>query len=208
MDDYYEPFPRVMLPRPAAVAGFFGANVDGVTRSLCGRTGVPWFSIAREVEHRAGQSISSLLASGGDQELRRLEREAVTAALRSRPAPLIALTESTLIDGVAREQLLAQADLIYLRATLRESWVRINRALERNPLRFSPWVAASCQSTQSAIVPGPEALELLFAERLPGYRAAPSVLDIDELDALGTADALSRLLGLGLTASGETTAAS
>lgn len=74
------PTPR--LPRSVALVGASGAGKSTVARHLAARLGAPYLDTDRMAERAGGLAVADIFARHGEAEFRRLERLAVTEALR------------------------------------------------------------------------------------------------------------------------------
>jgi shikimate kinase len=63
------------------LTGFMGAGKSSVGRALAARLTVPFVDLDEEIVARAGASIPTIFAAGGEPEFRRVEREALEALL-------------------------------------------------------------------------------------------------------------------------------
>ncbi len=188
MEGYYDPYPRVALERPLALTGFFGAQVEQVAHGLSARTGVPFLSLDRWMEHRVGQDLGRTYLERGECSTRDLEREALAHALAHRPMGIIALGDGALIDPESVDKVLGGATLVYLQCPLGELYRRIEKQMTDRPTRFFPFVTP--ENTR-----GPADLEWLFSQRLAGYRAAHHEIPIAGKHPLIVAGEVARLLG-------------
>lgn len=189
MEGYYDPYPQVALERPVALIGFFGAQVEQVAYQLSARTGVPFLSLDRWMEHRVGQHLGRTYLERGECSTRDLEREALAHALAHRPMGIIALGDGALIDPESVEKVLAGATLVYLQCPLGELYRRIEKQMADRPTRFFPFVTP--ENTR-----GPADLEWFFSQRLAGYRAAPLSVEIAHKHPLTVAGEVAQLLQL------------
>lgn len=76
------------------LSGFMGAGKTTVGRLLGERLGVPFRDLDAMIEERTGRTVRELFDSVGEPEFRRLEREALVAAVALDPA-VIALGGGT-----------------------------------------------------------------------------------------------------------------
>lgn len=150
---------------------------------LAQRLDRPFVDLDRAVEGRAGCSIRSLFAQGGEEAFRRLEAQTLRETLRLLPGAVIATGGGVVLRPENREAL-AGARVVYLDAPLEVLAGRV----EADP---------QSEASRPALVPGGGLVETraLHEERDPLYRAlAESVVDAaPELAAV--VDAVVEALG-------------
>lgn len=71
------------------LTGFMGSGKTTVGRLLSDRLELPFIDLDREIELRAGKSVKEIFEAGGEALFRRLEQEALAAAV-GRPEAVIA----------------------------------------------------------------------------------------------------------------------
>ena len=189
---YYDYGPQQPLQRPVVLSGFFGSHPEQVGHAVAALTGLPFLSLARLVEHRAGASLAKILAAGGRQRLAALEIASLREQLPCQPYALIAVAEGTVLQPGHLQAMAARARHLHLGAALVESFWRVRRELQRSPGRYGPFL-----TTPPARV---EDLEALYQDRAAGYGAAELTIPVAGLDALSSARAV--LGALRLTAGG------
>jgi shikimate kinase len=112
------------LDRHVALIGFMGAGKSSVGRALAARLERPFFDTDLWVEERCGASVQSLFAAGRQLEFRRLEAEAVHAALAGPPA-VVSLGGGALADVSTRDELNRRSFVIHLYV----SWAEVKASL-------------------------------------------------------------------------------
>lgn len=98
------------------LTGFMGAGKSSVGRALAARLAVPFVDLDEEIVERAGASIPTIFAAGGETEFRRLEREALEALL-TRPEladAVIATGGGTVAWAGTAERLAASGVTVWL----------------------------------------------------------------------------------------------
>ena len=158
--------PAAAPPRAVALLGVRGAGKSTVGRALAARLGWRFVELDAEVEARAGLRLSEIFALHGEPYYRRLEREALGAALGAAPGeeggargPLILATGGSLVTCEETFALLsARAELVWLAADAEEHWRRVLRQGDQRPMRDHPHAMAE--------------LRALLAERAPLYARA------------------------------------
>ncbi|MEZ4449998.1 MAG: shikimate kinase [Nannocystaceae bacterium] len=187
MEGYYDHHPTAHLERPLAITGFCGAGVEAVAHSVSWRTGIPFFSSDRQLEHDLGTDLAVAHLTFADR-LVELERAVIKRALARRPPPVIALGDASLVDAPTLERVTQAATLVYLTGDPAELLRRIHAARAQNPSRYLPTVPLDLDD--------PAALEPLIATREPGYRRAQHVLPIAGRHPHTLAAAILELLGV------------
>lgn len=161
--DYYGHGPLIELQRPLCITGFMGARVNATAKSIAALAGVPVVELDREVEHRAGKSLSHLVLKEGADRRRTLELEALEREISGRPK-VIALGDGALLNPKAADLVAAKATLVYLEWSLVELAKSVRERLEENPGRY-PELLLQDQPTALGLSP-------LLGERAPGYKRA------------------------------------
>lgn len=165
--DYYGHGPLIDLDRPLCITGFMGARVEATAKSIAALAGVPVVELDREVEHRAGKSLSHLVLKEGAERRRSLELEALERAVQGRPK-IIAMGDGALLNPKAADLVAAKATLVYLEWSLVELASSVRERLAENPGRY-PELLLQDHPTALGISP-------LLAERAPGYKRADFVV--------------------------------
>lgn len=108
-----------MLPLPQrrylALSGMTGTGKSAVGPRLAARVGRPCVDLDTLIAQRAGQSVPEIFKDKGEVVFRRLESEALIAALDGDPS-VVALGGGTVVDLRNRQALLNQAVIITLTA--------------------------------------------------------------------------------------------
>lgn len=92
------------------LTGFMGSGKTTVGRLLSDRLELPFVDLDREIELRAGMSVREIFEAGGEALFRRLEREALAAAV-ARPEAVIATGGGT-VTVEPNLRLLEQGDAV------------------------------------------------------------------------------------------------
>jgi shikimate kinase len=151
--------------RAVCLVGFMGAGKTVVGRVLAQQLGWRFIDLDDEIERGAGRSIATIFRTAGENEFRRLEREALTQLLKSlkggKPT-VAALGGGAFVQRDNAENLrLAGVPVVFLDAPLDELLSRC----EAQPGRARPLLDSD-----------PAALSILYAERRPLYLAAEATV--------------------------------
>jgi shikimate kinase len=115
--------PRVVLVGP------MGAGKTTVAGVLADRWGLVARDTDADVEARAGRSVADVFVESGEAEFRRLESEAVAAALSDHDG-VLALGGGAVLDPATRE-LLAGHTVVFLRVGLADAVKRVGLGSSR-----------------------------------------------------------------------------
>ena len=118
LDPYYSPQPLLILDRPVALVGFFGARLPQIAAVVSATTGVPLGDLERMIEHRTGRSLSRLVFESGIEALHQHEESLLEGLLQESPPPIIALGPATLQHAPSARLIRRKARVIYVRDTL------------------------------------------------------------------------------------------
>ncbi len=155
------PSPKLFLIGP------MGSGKSTLARHLAQRLGWQALDLDREVESRAGCSISELFDEEGEVGFRDREQAALEAIARD-PRPLIVATGGGVVVREANRELLRQMGwTVYLRASVETLLERVGRISGRPLLQEGDPRAR---------------LQALMAEREPFYREADRVLETADRD--------------------------
>lgn len=128
---------------PAAVViGLPGAGKSTVGRLLADALGVTFRDTDDDIEARTGETISDIFISHGEEHFRRLEREAVVAALAEHEG-VLALGGGAVLDPRTQTDL-AGCTVVHLEVSLAAASPRIGLSASRPLLVGSPrkqWLA-------------------------------------------------------------------
>lgn len=177
----------MLLPKPVALVGFFAAGTSQIVHQLASLYGVPSVQLDRMVEHAAGRSLVRLAAEEGQDSWRQLERKQLERALRQRPAALIALGEGALLDGRSRLLVSTEADLLFIRRSVNDSFARLSQKAAKAPLS-EPLFAGSLPNSAAELIP-------LLTERQAGYQSARCSVVAEEKHPSDVARAVADILG-------------
>ena len=166
---------------PAAIlVGVPGAGKTTVGEALAARLGVAFRDTDADVEASTGRAISDIFVESGEPEFRRLEADAVVAALAEHTG-VLALGGGAVLDAGTRASL-AGLPVVWLRVGLAAASQRAGLSVAR------PVLLGNVRSQ----------LKALMDARAPLYEeVAALVLDTDELSADEAVEAIVAGLALG-----------
>ena len=159
------------------LVGMMGAGKSAVGRALAARLGRPFADSDAEVERAAGRPLADLFASAGEAGFRELERRAIEE-LAGRPL-VVALGGGAIAQPGAARRLAETGTVIYLKARPETLLARVGEAECRPLLRGLDRAGRLAR------------LRALLAERRAAYETAQLVVETDDLDVAGVADALA-----------------
>lgn len=167
---------------PAVIlVGVPGAGKTTVGEALAARLGVAFRDTDSDVEAATGRTIADIFVESGEPEFRRLEADAVTAALAEHPG-VLALGGGAVLDPGTRTRLVGRP-VVWLRVGLAAASQRAGLSVAR------PVLLGNVRSQ----------LKALMDARAPLYEeVATLVLDTDALSADEAVDAI--VSGLALAA--------
>jgi shikimate kinase len=163
------------------LVGVPGAGKTTVGEALAARLGVAFRDTDADVEAATGRTISDIFVESGEPEFRRLEADAVAAALAEHPG-VLALGGGAVLDPETRTRLVGRP-VVWLRVGLAAASQRAGLSVAR------PVLLGNVRSQ----------LKALMDARAPLYEeVAALVLDTDALSADEAVDAI--VAGLALAA--------
>ncbi len=146
-----------------ALLGLRGAGKSTLGRRLAEQHGLPFISITREIEARAGMSLADLFNLGGPDAYRMLEND-VIAELTSRDAPIVLETAGGIVgNSEALNMILAAFRTVWLKASPEEHLARVAGQGDTRPMLGNPKAL--------------EHLKTLLAAREPDYARAECLID-------------------------------
>lgn len=151
--------------RKIFLIGYRGTGKSTIGRALATRLGLPFLDMDQEIEQRAGQPISAMVAAEGWEEFRRQERGLLTELTR-RPEPLVIATGGGAV--LFREpwpQLKADHLVVWLTADI----ATIGMRLAADPVTAGQRPSLTGQTIQAEIAP-------VLAEREPLYRQSANCI--------------------------------
>lgn len=162
-----------------ALIGLPGVGKTSVGKAVARQLGMPFFDCDHAIEQRAGRTVASLFASGGEAGFRDLEAEVLASLVRA-GSSVIATGGGAVLRAANRELLRTRTRCLYLRASTELLWKRLRRDRRRPLLQVAE----------------PEKrLREMSAEREPLYEETASiVVDVDGLSLGRLVDQVMRRL--------------
>lgn len=118
--------------QPIALVGLRGAGKTTLGTLLARHLGVPFVRLVQEIERSAGMSVSEVFSLSGEAGYRRLERQALRAALARHDGAVIETGGSLVTDPEMYAELLSSCFVVWLRATAKE---HMQRVIDQGDLR-------------------------------------------------------------------------
>ena len=146
-----------------ALLGLRGAGKSTLGRRLAERHHLPFVSVTREIEARAGMSLADLFNLGGPDAYRALEND-VIAEMTRRDSPIVLETAGGIVgNSEALDMIHAAFKTVWLKATPEEHLARVAGQGDTRPMHGNPKAL--------------EHLRTLLAAREPDYARAECVID-------------------------------
>jgi len=170
------------MPRVIALLGLRGAGKTTVGRRLARRLKRRFVELDRQIETRAGLTLSEIFSLHGEEYYRRLEREALVDLLALQQPLVITVGGGLVTSPETYGLLLRQATTVWLKARADDYWHRVIRQGDRRPVDQHPQAR--------------EALRELIARRDPLYAKAEHAIETSSLAPAQAVDRLIKLLDL------------
>lgn len=165
---------------PIVLVGMMAAGKTTAGRQLAADFGLPFVDLDREIERRAGMSVSELFSRHGELTFRELEA-AVSQDLAPGHDTVVAVGGGWMANPAAREAW-PGARTVWLRVSPAEAARRVGMGTGSRPLLDG-------EDTRSV-------LERLSAQRLPAYGEATYTVDTEGRRVDEVASEIARLVGL------------
>lgn len=120
--------------RSIVLVGMMGAGKTTVGRRLAARLGIPFTDADAEIEHAAGQTISDIFASHGEEAFRAGEQKVIARLLESGPQ-VLATGGGAFIGEETRAKIKASGISVWLRADFDTLMRRVRRRTGRPLLK-------------------------------------------------------------------------
>ncbi len=165
--------------RGVALLGLRGAGKSTIGGLFSERHKVPFFSVTREIESRAGMSLNDLFNLGGPEAYRALEHEVVQSLSDGEHRIVLETAGGIVANSPAMEAILGSFKTVWLKASPEEHLSRVVRQGDMRPMHGNPKAL--------------EHLNSLLAQREQEYARADCMIDttgrtpdacVDELDLL------------------------
>ena len=168
MDDYYSYAPKKVPFVPIAITAFSGSHCRLVGSMMHQLTGLPLIDLDHWVEHKAGKSLSEVIAKHGEPHLRSMESDLLQKALNAKPPGIIALGESTLMNKANQDLINEASILVYLEYDIENLVKLLIDAKKKVREKYR-----GPQLEPSVVV---DDINSVLHSRLPGYRKADFVV--------------------------------
>ena len=154
---------RRRASRGIALLGLRGAGKTTLGRMLAERTGMTFISVTRDIERRAGMSLSDLFSLGGPDAYRALENEVIASVIAREERVILEAAGGIVGNNEALDMILARFNTIWLKATPEEHLARVASQGDTRPMHGNPKAV--------------EHLRALLAAREPEYARANALID-------------------------------
>lgn len=149
--------------RGIALIGLRGAGKTTLGRRLAERHGLPFVSVTREIEARAGMSLADLFNLGGPDAYRAMENDVVADLAERRDRIVLETAGGIVGNDQALGVILAAFRTVWLKAAPEEHLARVAGQGDTRPMRGNPKALDHLRS--------------LLAQREPDYARAEHVID-------------------------------
>jgi shikimate kinase len=152
------------------LTGFMGSGKSTVGPILANSLGYASVDIDREIEERAGKSVSAIFKESGEEYFRNLERSVLTE-LSTRSGCVVSLGGGTVTNDANLHIVKTTGILVYLKVSDEQLTLRLKHKTDR-PLLASLPAGASIEVVRQHI-------SALRERREPYYAQADVIVDID-----------------------------
>jgi len=163
--------------KPVFLCGFMGSGKSSVGKRLAEMLNCGFVDTDVELERRFSKTVGRIFSEEGEDVFRHQESSLVHDLCDSPELRVIALGGGTLIDENNLKRVLNSGLLVYLRASIKDIQSRIG-------------------SDPSRPLLGTDAPDQLLTRRMPGYAAAPHVIETGGLSEDEVAEQIVRILDL------------
>ncbi len=168
--------------RGIALLGLRGAGKSTIGEMIARQHGLPFLSVTREIEARAGMSLPDLFNLGGPDAYRKLENE-VVKDLSARTDRIVLETAGGIVSNTAAlEMILSSFRTIWLKAAPQEHLQRVIRQGDMRPMRETPEAL--------------DHLKALLQQREQEYARADCALDTTGLSPEDCVQRLEQIAGM------------
>lgn len=166
-----------------ALIGLRGGGKSTIGQMLAVERGAPFIELDREVEALSGASLSQIFEMFGQEQFRRLEREALEKVLAGRERFVLATSGSIVSEPATYERLLSTCFTIWLRAEPTEHMSRVIAQGDLRPMGDSTRAMADLLS--------------ILKSREPLYAKADATVVTTGRTPQQNVDELAQMLGRG-----------
>ncbi|MFM9941336.1 MAG: shikimate kinase [Hyphomicrobiaceae bacterium] len=129
---------RRRVSKGVALLGLRGAGKSTLGRLFADRHGLPFVSITREIEARAGMSLADLFNLGGPEAYRALENDVVADLMRRGDRVVLETAGGIVGNSEALDVIFAAFKTVWLKATPEEHLARVAGQGDTRPMRDNP----------------------------------------------------------------------
>jgi XRE family aerobic/anaerobic benzoate catabolism transcriptional regulator len=154
---------RRRASKGVALLGLRGAGKTTLGRRLAERHGLPFVSVTREIEARAGMSLADLFNLGGPEAYRALENDVVADLVRRDDRIVLETAGGIVGNSEALDAIFGAFKTVWLKTSAEEHLARVAGQGDTRPMRGNPKAL--------------EHLRVLLGQREPEYVRAEHVID-------------------------------
>ena len=167
--------------RGIALLGLRGAGKSTIGGMFAARHGLPFLSVTREIEAKAGLSLPDLFNLGGPEAYRTLENEVVREIISRGDRIVLETAGGIVSNGPALDVILSSFRTVWLKASPEEHLDRVIGQGDTRPMQGAPKAL--------------EHLRTLLTQREEEYGRADCVLDTTGRAPEACVDELERIAG-------------
>ena len=146
-----------------ALVGLRGAGKTTIGKMLAMHEGMPFVSVTREIELRAGMSVNDLFNLGGPDAYRALENDVISSVVAREERLVLETAGGIVSNNEALDLVLARFKTVWLKASPEEHLARVAGQGDTRPMHGNPKAL--------------EHLKTLLAVREAEYARAEHVID-------------------------------
>jgi XRE family aerobic/anaerobic benzoate catabolism transcriptional regulator len=140
-------------PQIIALLGLRGAGKTTIGRQLARRLRLRFVELDRRIEQTAEMSLAQLFSLYGEEQYRRLERDALRRAIQEN-RPMVLATGGGIVAAPDTYGLLRRsATTVWLRASPEDHWTRVVSQGDRRPMADHPQAMADLRAILAAREP-------------------------------------------------------
>jgi shikimate kinase len=160
------------------LVGMMGSGKTSVGRAVAARLGVAFVDSDEQIERRTGRTVREIFESEGEPAFRRLESEALAAAVGGEEPCVIAAAGGVVLDPANRDLLRRSGTVVWLRARPEVLAARVSDGDHRPLLGDDALGALRRLERQRSALYADVAEEVLDVDELSPDQAAARVVEL------------------------------